>query len=64
MRDTNIYRKARYSLDECPSSDPCKSCIVGMTCVEKCVSKVKYDIKIRLQKKPKFKLKMRKRRKR
>jgi len=62
MRDTNIYRKARYSLDECPSFDPCKSCIVGMTCEEKCISKIKYDNKQRALKKPTFKLKMKKKR--
>lgn len=60
MRDTNIYRKAKYSLDECPSSDPCKICIVGMTCVEKCIPKVKWDVMQAKKAKPIFKIKKRK----
>jgi len=60
MRDMNIYRKAKYSLDECPSSDPCKLCIVSMTCVDKCIPKVKYDIKKHKNAKPIFKIKKRK----
>jgi len=63
MRDMNIYRKAKYSLDECPSFDPCSKCIVSMTCVEKCIPKVKYDVKQRKEAKPKFKLKMKRKKK-
>lgn len=58
----NIYKKAKYSLDECPASNPCLTCIVGMTCAVKCIPKIKFDVKQCKLKKPVYKIKIKKKR--